>query len=931
MTFPPKDEIAQKDLLQFIQTASFQDNWKALKKLYKQLEINPISKLMVAMIYRIDRAQKSDCGGQFPSWKTVTYMKRRAARFLQQIAQNDEQLYIKMCKDLMLLQKEEVNFEIQWILFQILLGNSKRFEQKRHGRGKIIELEGKPNIIRSEEKCVELWDKYLAVLELVLNENGLAVPVYEFCTKVFLRNNRALPVFEEAMLEQFFDSDSPFLQYIAVQQGFQLFEKEDLRSKVLFAKLFFFSTSGRQRRILKTLKAADDSEKNQDRFIDKISSFFVKAVEGQKADIQLFINSLADVAFDHLEQRKSISGRIKRSITYLIEHKNLIEPKTILRNAKAILLTKETEWLNLIYHAIKELGFKYTEQWLEAFTDIDSEIKESIFQKLLNNYQNHSEKKLELLIREQLTMHDSFLIADFAWFILKERDRVRNQAINSIFWNIQWRGMKAPAFRHMIQSEYAAQILLEDCHWYLERTLFLDRKLVYIINNGSKTLKEAAISALLKKAKSNFFKMLPIIGYMKEMREALLESLETSISKQQVLPNFLFDCLKHNNSWVSETAWRMLENYPPNDTVIRGLFLWTFYNLRNDKIESFIERLSSIKNTLFQKNLTLALKNIFQNQPRFINRIAKYLDKVMQLLEIEVVVGAVEAVDDQNWELVKPSIETFLQSPSGTAFWLKLLQILPDAEDDEKLAKRFLNDPTLSQTFFKITSPEVLDCHHPAFETLLAEWLQLNENIFDPNSPNLFKAATHRFPKIRDWALARAQQEGMDLSFAMQLIESGLPETMVRGKSFFEKVEAGTTDELENLLALCDSPNPEVRRYGLQYFQNRKPNFDNALALECLSEHTDPVIQEFVAEKLKANKIKQNFSRNFDRSVLRTKNQSRKAKELIKNRIESDLDVHPDTLLELARGHNQRDKEWALEQLMKLVLKGEEVPEVLVG
>jgi len=90
------------------------------------------------------------------------------------------------------------------------------------------------------------------------------------------------------------------------------------------------------------------------------------------------------------------------------------------------------------------------------------------------------------------------------------------------------------------------------------------------------------------------------------------------------------------------------------------------------------------------------------------------------------------------------------------------------------------------------------------------------------------------------------------------------------------------------------------------------------MALECLAEHSDPRVQTFVAEEITKQELNSTFVKSFDRSILRNKQRSRKAKETVKKRIENNLQIDVSTLLEMSRGRNKKDSEWAIQQLTKI-------------
>src|SRR5438093_672555 len=68
---------------------------------------------------------------------------------------------------------------------------------------------------------------------------------------------------------------------------------------------------------------------------------------------------------------------------------------------------------------------------------------------------------------------------------------------------------------------------------------------------------------------------------------------------------------------------------------------------------------------------------------------------------------------------------------------------------------------------------------------LLLRWIGTHEARFDRDTPVLLAAATCPLPEVRAWGLARVRRVGMDLPFALRLLESGLPEPEEAGRAFF--------------------------------------------------------------------------------------------------------------------------------------------------
>jgi len=91
--------------------------------------------------------------------------------------------------------------------------------------------------------------------------------------------------------------------------------------------------------------------------------------------------------------------------------------------------------------------------------------------------------------------------------------------------------------------------------------------------------------------------------------------------------------------------------------------------------------------------------------------------------------------------------------------------------------------------------------------------------------------------------------------------------------------------------------------------------------------------------------VKRDALDQFDNRVLRTRRTGRKAKELVKRRLETPApdaavfigsnqtvdDRRIQALVDMARGSSLRDRDWALQQLARLALDGHPIPQVQVS
>lgn len=299
-----------------------------------------------------------------------------------------------------------------------------------------------------------------------------------------------------------------------------------------------------------------------------------------------------------------------------------------------------------------------------------------------------------------------------------------------------------------------------------------------------------------------------------------------------------------------------------------------------------------------------------------------------------VLVRLIGFLPDAQWQAVRSEmLQTLGASGRLAAFWHAAWPILSDG-NDPALRARLLGDTSVAGSFLAVDDPAFLETTtDPLFDDLLARWSDAHAGLFPRDSPLLLVAATRPLPAVRRWALAQVRRLGLGLPFALRLLESDLPESAAVGQGYFEALPPADPAEMDHALALCDSPQAAVRAWGRGYAERRWDTLPRAALLRRLAENPDPQTQAFLAAKLNtdapADAPDPDAVRAFDREVLRARNRGRRAKELVKSRRdrpaapEAALDAP--TLREIARSHTPRDAEWALGQLARLALAGEEV------
>lgn len=298
---------------------------------------------------------------------------------------------------------------------------------------------------------------------------------------------------------------------------------------------------------------------------------------------------------------------------------------------------------------------------------------------------------------------------------------------------------------------------------------------------------------------------------------------------------------------------------------------------------------------------------------------------LLPTVSASVTLQIIAAASEDQWPEFRASLLRRLREMLGLdEFWLALEPAL--ANDDEgRLRTRLLGDPEIAETFGSVTDPAVLSLREAAFGPVLGRWVRRHESLFPANSALLLQAATHVLADVRDWALARVRTVGQTLPFALRLLESSLPPSMEVGSVFFDRLPTGDPQERLYALALCDSPFHSVRRIGQQYVTDRWETLPREDLLRALFESDHADTQAFVAGLLAQSPARPGETARFDREVLRTRQKSRRAKEQVKARQSVEPTVDVKTLLAMARSRTPRDAEWALGELAKRALAGQEI------
>ena len=218
---------------------------------------------------------------------------------------------------------------------------------------------------------------------------------------------------------------------------------------------------------------------------------------------------------------------------------------------------------------------------------------------------------------------------------------------------------------------------------------------------------------------------------------------------------------------------------------------------------------------------------------------------------------------------------------------------------------------------------ELLDSDATGLDALGDAWLDAHLEEVPLGGELIIKLAQSA---VSDWqarALQHLQSATLRLPVALRLMESELPILERVAAPFFEDE---STDWSERVLALADSPKMAARQLALQLLEKYPARWTRDL-LGNLAQHDDAGIQAFVAAQLKnapATVVESQAVAAFDEAILNARGRARRAKSSVQMRL-SDGEADRETLLTAARNGAPRDREWALQQLVKAAMAGAEV------
>ena len=310
---------------------------------------------------------------------------------------------------------------------------------------------------------------------------------------------------------------------------------------------------------------------------------------------------------------------------------------------------------------------------------------------------------------------------------------------------------------------------------------------------------------------------------------------------------------------------------------------------------------------------------------RRLNLIATLLEKYPYLTEERIV----EILTDNEWVL-STSDKLYLLIKNTNPIKSQIVWNVLANSDSNEIKDLILMDESFLKLVGDAIKIEDLPKSGNIQHEVLVKYIENNPSRIESDISFGLALAAVPNPGLQDIAIAQLVKINALQSKWLLLAEIGLPKPILAARKFIESLS--DKEELSNcILASIDSSVFTVRDMGLELLDKNSEIINYEKLLASLSTSDDHKVQARVAEELLIRESDKPVFEDFDNRILITRRRNRKAKEKIKDRLDSDLEIKNQgilapkrvkALLNLAKGKNIRDREWALNRIASLSIKG---------
>lgn len=845
--------------------------------------------------------------GHGPKTATWQYMKRRARRLLRHLSDTQPALYRELLQralrqSYLSTNRQPISPASQWLSMEALHGRSRSWKQVPASRGPYIRQQKKIEWRTRQENVPAIWEGDLQWTRQMFLDTALPPAANATALRVLQSTGHTLPDLDESQLHWFIGSNEPVLQahgtrVVNVSGDFDRWSPETLALTLLYA-------GAKTRRKLQL-------------FLEQKLADITLAPSWKEA----FARQLAQVLDGH-----RLNRRTRNAASLLGTRFPSLVSENTARASLGQLLEYGGQERGWLLAWIRSWGEKGDLSFLSDIAALPSHWQDTV---LVEFMAPMPPTRPEAGAALAMVNSSNEMQNRIAWRYLA-RTQIEPEAIRSM-WESLINRMADFEVHKAALSEPAAVELWQRAQW---EPGDVDKRV------GSTYYWRS----LLPFCSADFF-------------EAFLGSLSpTSV------PPRVFHSLAKLQPKVAQRIWEryrpIAQNYAPNTDDIDGAFrLYSYgpwHGVEDCYVWEFLaasavtsQELRSVWRLLWRADApetaySPAAAEVFARAdlpPATIDRwlvtapIEKFSPQfLLQMLELVPTVrkaALLQRLTPQQWQAIANRLYEHLQTDNTVHidFWNALWQGI---EVQPSLIDRLGTEIRATFNALPITTfVSLLSSTTPPHEPLAMAWLESHNDILlqEENLEALILVSSNPVAAIRLWGLRRVRERGLNVAIALRLMESGLPQPFALGREYFESAPRQSQNEREYALALCDSPSAQVQQYGREFVQRRASTLLDDALLQNLLEHSDAQMQHWAAEQVAQNTGIQ--TREFDAAVLRGRGRARKAKESVKRRLDQTTvessTLETGALLELARGNTVRDREWALQQLAKRALSGQEI------
>lgn len=283
-----------------------------------------------------------------------------------------------------------------------------------------------------------------------------------------------------------------------------------------------------------------------------------------------------------------------------------------------------------------------------------------------------------------------------------------------------------------------------------------------------------------------------------------------------------------------------------------------------------------------------------------------------------------DLISSDTWQLSYASLAELMvhSAPCLLALWQALSE--EESADSGGLRTILEEQPALALAVGDVLQAEDLAVTSPRQQQLLLRYVRERDRVGSDLSFALAAVAVPQ-PALQRECLEQLIRHNALENCWLRLAELGLPQPLESIRLYLNGLEDPAAFSAA-VLGCTDSIVPAVRDLGLELIGSGGERIEHDRLWPALSQSDDPVVQARVAEEsLHRSWPDGDGLAAFDRRLLVSRRINRRAKELVQGRLSGEQLLAPErreALLDLARGANRRDREWALRRIAELALGG---------